>query len=237
MKKFYTYIMINPLNNQPFYVGKGQHKRYKVHFQQAKSGKYNTDNKYKNFILKQIVESNLEPLYQLTEFSTEEEALRHEMFLIDLYGTKFDKTGILTNILKTNDFSDAFKTPVKQYTFFGEYIQTFPSVTDAVVSLGHTQSQSPSITKCCRKYKYFVTAFGFVWCYEHDEPDWDNHIYRIQFPIYQYDLNMNLIDKHISLRSAAKKLGKLYYERGIKSRVDQSSLKPYHGFIWSRDLI
>lgn len=54
-----------------------------------------------------------------------------------------------------------FSIPIKQYSLDGKFIDRYPSILDAVKSLG--KKNSGWLTECCRLNK---PAYGFIWKYE-----------------------------------------------------------------------
>lgn len=58
---------------------------------------------------------------------------------------------------------DKIIVPVEQYTINGEYIKTFNSIKDALISLGKN-IKSGHITSCCKNKR--KTAYGYKWKYK-----------------------------------------------------------------------
>ena len=92
---YYVYIYIDPRNNQPFYVGKGD--RHKVHLNETKTTTINIKKYHK---IQKILGLGLTPIIQFhTNNVDEETAYRIEDELIMKYGRKdLDVDGILTNV-------------------------------------------------------------------------------------------------------------------------------------------
>lgn len=96
-KKFYVYILIDPRNNLPFYVGKGIRHRAFMHLKLYKS---DTHNKLRLHKIKKLIKMQLLPIIQIYKENLEEqEALDIETELIKKYGRICDNSGILTNFL------------------------------------------------------------------------------------------------------------------------------------------
>lgn len=93
---FYVYILINPLNQLPFYVGKGSRARCLDHFREiiTKTAK----NKHKANTIKKILQQSEDVIIDIV-FVTEDEqeCFTKEKELIKQYGRRDAKTGILTN--------------------------------------------------------------------------------------------------------------------------------------------
>ncbi len=94
MKTFYVYQLRAENESLPFYIGKGTGKRKYLHCtaHRLKNQSYK-NNKIKNCLLKGV-KIKIETLY---ESECEQSCLEMEMFLIEMYGRKDIKTGILCN--------------------------------------------------------------------------------------------------------------------------------------------
>lgn len=96
---YYTYVLINPISNKPFYVGKGKgtRKRYMDHFSEAIKGK--GSNKHKINTIRKIIRDGHDVIVDVVFGSTsEKECLEKEVDLIAQYGRRDISTGILTNL-------------------------------------------------------------------------------------------------------------------------------------------
>ena len=91
MKKYYTYAYLRT-DGTPYYIGKGSGRRLYDH-----TGKNCNLPKDRSRIIK--LKQNL----------TEEEAFKHEIYMIAVFGKKCDRTGILRNI------ADGGNAPPKMY--------------------------------------------------------------------------------------------------------------------------
>jgi hypothetical protein len=96
---YYVYALIDPIDNQPFYIGKGKksNNRHKDHLTERR-GK---ENKLRWKKICNLRKLNLEPIIQILIDNIEDEtdAYNKETQLIKQYGKLIDKTGILTNII------------------------------------------------------------------------------------------------------------------------------------------
>lgn len=103
MNEFYVYEIIDPRNNLPFYVGKGSKNRDTWHIEQIKKG-YSTGNKYKDRIIKKLIDLGYEPkINRVYVTESESDAYNKEAELIRKYGRRnIDENGILTNVCKDN---------------------------------------------------------------------------------------------------------------------------------------
>jgi len=96
---YYVYELIDPRNNQPFYVGKGTGRRAKTHLWEIPE----TRNEYKENKIASIRQAGLEPeiKYVVENIANETLAYDIETLIIKQYGRKgYDKDGMLTNICK-----------------------------------------------------------------------------------------------------------------------------------------
>jgi len=98
---YYVYQIVDPRNNQPFYVGKGKGRRAKTHLWKIPE----TRNAYKENKIADIRKSNLEPRIEYIAENIIDETLAYniEAVLIKKYGRKgYDKNGILSNVCLDN---------------------------------------------------------------------------------------------------------------------------------------
>jgi len=94
---YYVYELVDPRDNQPFYVGKGKGRRAETHLWEVPE----TRNTYKENKIQSIRRSGFEPEIRYVANNIEDNELAYsiESFLIKKYGRKgYDKDGILTNI-------------------------------------------------------------------------------------------------------------------------------------------
>lgn len=84
-RMFYVYLHVNPITNEPFYVGKGKNNRaYSSHG--------------RNKLWHNVVNKYGKTVQFVAEGITEEEAIRIECSLIEKYGRRDNETGILVNM-------------------------------------------------------------------------------------------------------------------------------------------
>lgn len=119
MYNFYVYILIDPRNNKPFYIGKGSDKntdrRFTCHLREAytkydiKVGKQNSRS---NKIRKIKKEIDKDPIFKIySENLLEEEAFKLESKLIKDLGRKDLGDGPLTNLTDGGEGSTGWNPP------------------------------------------------------------------------------------------------------------------------------
>lgn len=91
--EYYTYLLINPLTDLPFYVGKGKGNRAWSHLKH-----YDPHNHHKSGTVRKIQKQGLEPIICIVKNNiSNTDAKLFETKLINYYG-KYINGGILTNI-------------------------------------------------------------------------------------------------------------------------------------------
>lgn len=94
--EFYVYALIDPRNNQYFYIGKGKEKRYTSHFEKRK----NTDNSLKDDRIREIeIQGNKVQIQLLFTNLDEQTAYDLEKIIIYKLGRISFSEGILTNLV------------------------------------------------------------------------------------------------------------------------------------------
>lgn len=90
---WYVYILYDPRNNKPFYVGKGTKRRLRATLNTNAGA-----NPLKRKFLKEIKADGLEPIIEIVgEYEVEEDSLLQEKQLIEHYGRIIKGNGILVN--------------------------------------------------------------------------------------------------------------------------------------------
>ncbi len=85
--KYYVYELIDPSNNQVFYVGKGKGDRVSHHVRQCRRDSKYQSNKDKINRIKSILDMDLDVIENIIQvFDTQEEAIEFESEMISLYG-------------------------------------------------------------------------------------------------------------------------------------------------------
>ena len=101
---FYVYVYIDPINHEPFYVGKGKYQdkpvldRYIQHFRGAIRGKTNFNKHLYNRIKSIIIKGNHPSIFIYQSDIDETTAFKLEQELILRFGRRDLKTGSLTNL-------------------------------------------------------------------------------------------------------------------------------------------
>ena len=178
--KFYTYLLIDSRNKEPFYVGKGKENRALSHITRVNKNYQKTNSAVKNKIVS-ITRCGYEILTELYYCCSETDAYVLEKLLIKYIGRKDMKRGPLLNftdggeggrpsyasILKISKKLLNMKRgkPVCQYTMDGELVSEFSSARQASYAVGVHENQ---IGGCCRGTK--STAAKFVWAYKNEIP-------------------------------------------------------------------
>jgi len=202
-KKYYVYILIDPRDDQPFYVGKGQDDRMYRHVWCVKSeSKKKHTNPIRNKRIRELLAEGVQPKYKQKFFISEQEAFDEEIKMIIKYGKLIDGTGILTNMQDGGKGGTGKnKKTVYQYDD-SKLITTFNSAASAADSMGVT---SGSIRAACNpNIKQGTRIKGFLWSYLPLPPASKNQKER---PIQQLNNNGQLIKEFQSGSQAAKELG------------------------------
>jgi hypothetical protein len=225
---YYVYVLIDPRNNQPFYVGKGKDKRVEAHYYNWESDRM--VNPYKARKINKLKELGYEPKYKIVfENSNVNLVYEEEKRLIAKWGRyRYDKGGILTNIRLGGEGSPEACKSVNQYNLFGEYIQTFPSCLAAAKSCG--KKNSSAIVACCKKKKAQKSAHGYFWSYSNTTLDL-NWCFGKKKPIYQWDLEGNYVNRHVSISAAEQTMKKPHGSLNSTVKLKTS----IWGFQWTKE--
>lgn len=251
----YTYVLINPTTDKPFYVGKGTGTRYLDHFKEAITNK--THNKYKTNTIRKILNQNQEILIEIVfESNNEKECYDEEIELIKFHGRKNNKTGILTNLTDggeggswkhseihkqslrlNNPGGKATSKSIYQIDTSGQVIKQWVSTRKAGVGTGIKSWRN--ISQAANKYKTRIVG-GFYWRWIGDSDVVNFKLSNIDLlnqqrtkpkqtkQVKQTSLSGDQIKVWDTMSSAA---------RSLKIKVSGISLaakklKPYAGFLW-----
>jgi hypothetical protein len=215
---YYCYELIDPSNNEVFYVGKGKHYRFRDHLYP-----YSSNNKHKNNKIKKILEENTYIIARII-FSciSEQQAYNYEQTTISNYNN-------LTNL--TVGGSNAPQKPcrsVNQYNLFGELIRTFTSYHAAAASFSSNSNLTiPSqILECCRGAT--PTCKNYYWSWADV-----NKILRPRtkiLPVSQWSLQGEYINRFTSAAEAGRALA--IDGRDILTSIRRGPNCTSNGFIW-----
>lgn len=166
---YYVYILIDPRNAKPFYVGKGIHARAYAHITEAKKEPIHWDNPYKCRKILKILKAGCKIKYEFKFCDTEQQALRLEKQLIKKYKRVCDG-GILTNISEGGDQGCPILRPVSVYTKDGTFVKTYPSITKCAVDIGLASPNKLWSLLSKGGNKYLKSLKGYMFTYESDPP-------------------------------------------------------------------
>jgi len=200
VNRYYVYYLVDPRNNQPFYVGKGSRGRINAHETEARKpinkqwnpAKCKIINEIKNeglLLIKEIIQDRL----------SEQQAYILEDQLIKKHG-KVATGGILVNIVDggSGGKRKGHNKPIDQYSLTGEFVATFNSTHDAAHVLHIQPSQINGVLKGRTRQ-----AGGFLWTYHNDIPA---HYSRCR-PVYQLDTRGNILHMWNSVKECCSHLG------------------------------
>ena len=225
---YYVYVLIDPRNNQPFYVGKGKGKRVESHYYNWESN--DMCNPHKTRKIKKLQKLEYQPKYKIVFESFDVNLVyEEEKRLIAKWGRyRYDEGGILTNIRLGGEGSPESCKPVKQYNLFGEYVQTFQSCLSAAKYCGRTNSSI--IVACCKKKKGQKSAFGYFWSYSEEELDL-NWCFGKKKPVYQWDLEGHYVNRFINIYAAEQSMNKPHGSLNSVVKLKTS----IWGFRWTKE--
>ncbi len=102
---FHIYYLIDPRNNQPFYIGytKSEKNRLGRHIKEVNQlknhGKCESNNLLKVGVIRQILETNSKPIFKIIESTDNFEKVKElEIEHIEKFGLRILNTGSLTNM-------------------------------------------------------------------------------------------------------------------------------------------
>lgn len=229
IKKVYIYTLINPLNNEVFYIGYTNNpmRRLNAHIKY----KYNSQ---KDYIINKILYNKLKPIMNIIDecdyvFNRKENMFEHERLEI-YYIKKYRDAGIcLTNLTDGGgDTNVQLKKRIYKYDQFGKYIEEYDSISEAGIkhnirprNIGHAVDQRIKNTSC-----------GYYWFTSKERTT--NFKFKItikdDLPILQYSLNGVFI-REFKNRKEAENLLKI--GRGCLSRVIKTNgTKSAGGYLW-----
>lgn len=133
---YYVYVLVDPRDGMPFYVGKGRNGRMISHVCEAKKPKSQWTNPIKCNKINRILKLGHEVEYVQRYCQSAEQALSAEQKLISLFGRISNGTGVLTNISDGGEVAHPKTKVVYEYDITGAYLRTHASVTAAAEMAG-----------------------------------------------------------------------------------------------------
>lgn len=100
---YYVYALIDPRNNEPFYIGKGKNNRALSHYSEKTLRK--ESNSKKRAKIKKLNKLGYQPLIEYLEEEIEDETTAYnleEKYILKYGRIGFEKNGTLTNICLAN---------------------------------------------------------------------------------------------------------------------------------------
>ena len=199
-KRYYVYKLIDPRNNQPFYIGKGKDNRASIHLYEAHKPRKEWYNENKNQTILDIEnEGKSIIIKKVKENLLEQEAYDLEISLIKKYGKLINGTGILTNISDGGFGGNSEGLAVWCFSMEGDFIAEYKSVPEAEIASGvHRNTIHNNL------YGNTTTAGNYRWCYKNGKL---LEIKSTKKPIIQCDLDGNEIKEYFSVKEAHEKTG------------------------------
>jgi hypothetical protein len=228
IKKVYIYTLINPLNNEVFYIGYTNNpmRRLNAHIKY----KYNSQ---KDYIINKILYNKLKPIMNIIDecdyvFNRKENMFEHERLEI-YYIKKYRDAGIcLTNLTDGGGVGNIHYVPVYQFDEFGKFLKKYDSMTEA------SESVMVSISKIsvALDQKINKSSAGFYWFTSMDG------IKNIKFrkvakkniPIVQYSLEGEFLSKFKGQGEAEKVTG--VKSKQINKCLRRNGYDQAGGYMW-----
>lgn len=183
MTEIYVYKLIDPSTNKPFYIGKGTGARMLSHERYCNKT-YETTT-HNNRLLKNKIKKVLRESGQIRyqkHYTTEHNAFSIERALINKYGRRDNKTGILCNMtnggegvsghVRNEEWREQSRQRqiqrskgYDQYTKQGEFVSSFNTLDDLRHQYPHIDAGSLSM---CVNHK-IKSTIGFRWTWK-DHP-------------------------------------------------------------------
>lgn len=219
---YYVYVITDPRDSQPFYVGKGKGHRITQHERTAR--KPASVNDLPHIVrIRELLELGMVPMYEKVLFNVSEQAaLLKEEQLIDGYGRQWNGTGCLLNTSRGGKPHGITERAVSQYSLDGHFIKTFKS---ALVAGEETTANQSYITQCCKGKRR--SSGGFLWAYQDaPAPTFTKQYYRA---VHQFSINGDLVATYRSLTEAQNATG---IELHNISEACRGNSKTAGGYVW-----
>jgi hypothetical protein len=234
--RHYVYILSDPRNSQPFYIGKGTAYRYKAHETEARMGN-DTINKAKCDLIREIWESGNNISYELLPCDTHELTFDKEQELIRLYGRRINGSGILLNVDQGG--RDRWRPKTSNRTLYvydrqGHLQHTFPSARTAATFF---QCNPSVVSSAGRRVKLFRDLW--ILTYQQQDSSFIQNIVTTSRPakrrVAQCSLTGEVITTHQSTYEAGRVCG--LREDGVYSTLREFDIgkrktATYGGFLW-----
>ncbi len=235
-KIIYIYTLINPLDNQIFYVGYTNNPRIRLN--SHIKNKYNYD---KDIIIENIILNEQKPILNIIDeceyiFNLKENMFEHERLEI-YYIKKFRDNGILlTNMTEGGgDTIQTLKKKIYKYNQFGKFIDEYESISEAGIkhginpdNIGHAVDQRIKKSSC-----------DYYWFTSHEKAK--NFTFKIiaknNLSVLQYSLTNEFICEFngkkevyesFNIQRKSIKEGYSLLTRALKSNGNKSTL----GYLW-----
>lgn len=225
--EYYVYYLIDPRDNQPFYIGKGYNYRLYSHECEARSKKWRNKSKCEQII--SIWAAGLEIKYVQEFCNSDSIARKREKELINQYGRRCDNSGILTNIHVGGNGGGRVGKPVHQYTSEGEYISTFSSASEAERATGVRLSK---ITAVCRGDWNCAGGYQWRWVADNDPIMYYKRESSNKAPVFQYTMTGRFVQAHASQYEATRALGITRTSATKISACALGKIPSYKGYQW-----
>lgn len=224
--QYYVYVLIDPRNNQPFYVGKGYKNRMMSHESETRRGQYN--NKEKCEIIQEIWNNGLQIKYEQIFVASDEESREREKALIKNYGRR-NEGGLLTNKHVGGNGGGRIGKCVCQYDKNGTLLSEHVSASEAERKTGVSLSK---ITAVCRGE--WKIAGGFQWKWKGEEPikGYTRHNTLNAKPVKQYDFDGTFIAEYASMFDAVYALTGSTESSSRISACCRKHVPSYLGYQW-----
>lgn len=215
---YHVYKLLDPNTNLPFYIGKGSGSvltRLDDHIQESYKSVEEQTNQLKCNKIRSILLSNSVVPTELEFFEVEDDAFRREKELIEYYGRKINKTGILTNIASGGRNGGYVGKQVYQFDLDGNILKEFTSSVDASRNIGITSS---AIWACMSPNKPNTQSGGYMWSrfstLEQKHIDAVRQRKKQSKTIYKIDVFGNVVNTFSSVQDAAKHCNVNWYAIG-----------------------
>lgn len=219
------YIIENTINCKVYVGSTSKFKERKInHLSKLRK------NKHPNILLQDSWNSyeesnfNFRIVYRVLEH---EDVIKKEIEFVEKYNSLDKRFGFNIKDPFHSDFE------VFQYTKKGVFVQKFDNCILAAESLGKQKVAATHIRSASRGNR--KSAYGYIWgtCHEIAIENFNkSKKHGLSIPVYQYDLDMNFVKKHLSTTDAANEVG---VSPSSIQNVLSGRKKSSAGFLWKRD--